>query len=82
MFHCTTYQPSYFLNLQRLLSFFSTKTTLQLGLHTRGRKKEQVQKKKELSTVKKNQKELVQFKARKDEKRTHVNVRVNSKQTI
>jgi hypothetical protein len=46
MFHCTTYQPSYFLNLQRLLSFFSTKTTLQLGLHTRGRKKEQVQKKK------------------------------------
>ena len=80
MFHCTTYQPSYFLNLQRLLSFFSTKTTLQLGLQE-GEKKNKF-KRKELSTVKKNQKELVQFKARKDEKRTHVNVRVNSKQTI
>mgnify|MGYP000880848387 CR=1 FL=1 len=54
MFHCTTYQPSYFLNLQRLLSFFSTKTTLQLGLQE-GEKKKQVQKKRIIDSEKESE---------------------------
>jgi hypothetical protein len=54
MFHCTTYQPSYFLNLQRLLSFFSTKTTLQLGLQE-GEKKNKSKRKRIIDSEKESE---------------------------